>query len=357
MSFDRSKIKFAPLSDREDRVFIDRDCVQPDAKPAAMSPEYESIINEVVDRMVAARSSGRSRMLVFGAHTIKNGLAPVLIDLMQRGWLTHLATNGAGIIHDWEFAFQGHSSEHVAENVARGQFGIWEETCKWLNAAIAVGAYRGLGYGESIGAFVEEEQLSAPSLEALRGESANAAAADLADAIENRGLEPGTHTVPHPYKQYGVQAAAFRLGIPFTGHPMFGHDIIYTHPLNIGSAIGRTAERDFLTFAEGVSNMDGGVYLSIGSAVMSPMIFEKSLSMSQNIAIQNGNHIDNHCMTVVDLQQSHWDWRKGEPPEDNPDYYLRFNKSFSRMGGTLRYLSMDNRDFLLALSQALANKE
>jgi len=135
---------------------------------------------------------------------------------------------------------------------------------------------------------------------------------------------------------------------------MIGHDIIYIHPMNHCAAIGRTAERDFLSFAQGVSNLDGGVYLSIGSAVMSPMIFEKSLSMSQNLAIQKGQHIDNHFITVVDLAESHWDWSKGEPPMDNPDYYLRYNKSFSRMGGTMNYLTADNRDFLLALWHGLS---
>ena len=83
------------------------------------------------------------------------------------------------------------------------------------------------------------------------------------------------------------------------------------------------------------------------------MIFEKSLSMSQNLAIHNGTHIDNHFMTIVDLAESHWDWTKGEPPMDNPDYYLRYNKSFARMGGTMQYLSADNRDFLLAILHGL----
>lgn len=127
--------------------------------------------------------------------------------------------------------------------------------------------------------------------------------------------------------------------------------------MNHCAAIGRAAQRDFLTFAQGVSNLDGGVYISIGSAVMSPMIFEKSLSMSQNLAIQMGSRIENHHMIIVDLAESHWDWQKGEPPEDNPDYYLRYNKSFSRMGGTMRYLSADNCDFLLALSQGLRGKD
>jgi hypothetical protein len=135
---------------------------------------------------------------------------------------------------------------------------------------------------------------------------------------------------------------------------MFGHDIIYTHPANHGAAIGRVALRDFLTYAEQVHQLEGGVYLSVGSAVMSPMVFEKSLSMSQNLELQEGRKITNHHMVIVDLAESSWDWQKdGEPPTNNPAYYLRFCKTFSRMGGTMRYACADNRDFLLTLLQEL----
>ncbi|MBP7639084.1 MAG: hypothetical protein KBA18_14500 [Kiritimatiellae bacterium] len=360
--FDRSSLKILPLAEREDRAFIEEDHVKPDEPPRLFSKEAQRVIDEAVARIVSARAAGRSRMLTFGAHAIKNGLAPVFIKLIEDGWITQLATNGAGIIHDWEFAFQGHTSEHVAKNVAAGQFGIWQEPGFYLNLAIIVGAYRGLGYGEAVGAFVEQEGLEIPSEDALvaeiRGHAATdpvqaAAAADLLHAVRAFALKPGRLDVPHPYKRFGLQAAAYRLGVPFTSHPMIGHDIIYTHPMNHCAAIGRAAQRDFLAFANNVANLDGGIYLSVGSAVMSPMIFEKSLSMSQNLAIQQGKHIDNHLMVIVDLQESHWDWMLGEPPEDNPDYYLRYCKSFSRMGGTMRYLSADNRDFLLALVRGL----
>ena len=114
------------------------------------------------------------------------------------------------------------------------------------------------------------------------------------------------------------------------------------------------ALRDFLAYARSVQELDGGVYLSVGSAVMSPMIFEKALSMAQNLHLQAGRRIENHFIAVVDLAESSWDWTaKGEPPMDNPAYYLRYCKTFSRMGGTMRYASADNRDFLLALLQKL----
>ena len=181
----------------------------------------------------------------------------------------------------------------------------------------------------------------------------SAAAADLLYVVRKFDLPPGRLEIPHPWKQYSIQAGAYRLGVPFTSHPMIGHDIIYNHPMNHGAALGRAAQRDFLAYAEGISRIDGGVYLSIGSAVMSPMVFEMSLSLAQNLAIQRGEHIDRHYILVSDLAESTWDWSRGEPPESDPAYYLRYNKSFSRMGGTMRYLQADNRDLLLNLTHLL----
>lgn len=361
--FDRSQLHMKKLAERKNKVNIERDNVPVDRKPSGLSLEAMKLINKTVEKIKHARKYDRPVILAFGAHTIKNGMAPVLIDLMKRGWVTHMATNGAGIIHDWEFAFQGKSSEDVRENVDKGQFGIWDETGFYINLALVTGAFEGLGYGESIGKMICNEGLFIPEISDLlyiagrnlesKPELASSAI-DLAGVIQKFKLKAGFMKIPHPYKKFSVQASAYELGIPFTGHPMIGHDIIYTHPLNNGAALGRTALNDFLSFAHSVSKIEHGVYISLGSAVMSPMIFEKSLSMSQNVKIQNDQHIDNHYMLVVDLAQSQWDWhRNGEPPPDNPAYYLRFYKTFNRMGGEVHYLSADNRDFLLALHHAL----
>jgi hypothetical protein len=364
--FDRDKLFVKKLSDRKNKVYIEKDHILPSHKPVNLSPKGFSLVEKTVSRIRSARGKGRSVMLTFGAHTIKNGMAPTLIALMEQGWLTHLSTNGAGIIHDWEFAFQGKSSEDVRENVNQGQFGIWDETGFFINLALIVGAYEGLGYGESVGKMISEEGLNIPGTESLyqlagkkmEDDPALAAAAiDLAGTIGKFGLQPGFMAVPHPYKKYSVQARAYELKIPFTGHPMFGHDIIYNHPMNHGAAIGRVALNDFLYFAGSIANLEDGVYMSVGSAVMSPMIFEKALSMAQNIEIQHNNHIDNHYLLIVDMAESDWDWQKdGEPPIDNPAYYLRYCKTFNRMGGEMHYLTADNRDFLLALYQKLTNK-
>jgi hypothetical protein len=360
---DRRKLHLKPLSARRNKVQFPADAVEPSAQPRTLTPSGQGIMAEVVDRVRAARSAGRPVMCAFGAHTIKNGLGPVLIRLIRDGWITHLATNGAGIIHDWELAYQGSTSEDVRDNIRRGEFGTWDDTGRWINLALLVGAWKGLGYGQSVGALIAEQGLEIPSAAELAADVSRrlaveperaAAAADLLAAVKELDLPAGRQQVPHPFSRYSAQAAAWSLGIPFTGHPMIGHDIIYEHPLNSGAAVGRTALTDFLTFAEGVSRLDGGVYLSVGSAVMSPMIFEKSLSMARNIALQAGSSIERHFILVVDIAESTWDWaRDGEPPITDPAYYLRYCKTFSRMGGTMRYLQADNRDFLLSLSHAL----
>mgnify|MGYP002409752436 CR=1 FL=1 len=357
--FDRDKLHIQKLEDRYSKLSVKTDMVPVTQMPRHLSENGRAIIKATTERILSAREKQRSVMLAFGAHTIKNGMAPVLIELIRNGWLTHLATNGAGIIHDWEFAFLGRSSEDVRANVKQGQFGIWEETGRYINLALIVGAYEGLGYGESVGKMIFQEGLQIPEISLLhdlavknfeKDPSLAASAIDLAGTIQKLKLKPGFLSIPHPYKEYSVQAAAYAMKVKFTGHPMFGHDIIYNHPVNHGAAVGRTALTDFLYFAESVNNLDYGTYMSLGSAVMSPMIFEKSLSMAQNLAIQKNSHIDNHFILVVDLAKSDWDWEnKGEPPMDDPAYYLRYCKTFNRMGGEMHYLTADNRDFLLEL--------
>ena len=362
----REQLIVRPLSARENKVDFEQNMVTPLQKPQKISAEAQNRVDRTVDRIIAAKEKQSSVMLTFGAHTIKNCMSPTLIELMKGGWITHLATNGAGIIHDWEIAFQGKTSEDVRQNVYLGQFGIWEEPGYYINLAIIVGAYENLGYGEAVGKMIEQEGLQIPEISELYETAQKcmetdpdkaAAAIDLAGTINRFCILPGFMPVPHPWKQYSVQAQAYKLGIPFTGHPMFGHDIIYTHPVNHGAAIGRTALTDFLRYAASVRKLDDGVYMSVGSAVMSPMIFEKSLSMAQNLKIKEGKHIDSHYILVVDMAVSDWDWQqKGEPPIDHPAYYQRYCKTFHRMGGEMHYMTADNRDFLLSLYQKLIQK-
>ncbi len=274
---------------------------------------------------------------------------------MATGWLTHLATNGAGTIHDWEYAWLGASTESVEQNVATGTFGTWHETATNIHLAILAGALDGLGYGRALGRFILEDGTSLPRPDDLASAIAadprhplTGARAELLRTMEARGWPSGRIPVEHCWKHASILAQAFRHGVPMTVHPGIGYDIISNHPAFNGAAIGRAAEWDFKLFAGSLRDLAGGVVLSIGSAIMGPQVFEKALSCVNNLRLQEGiDVVGGHSIYVVDLQDGGgWDWTRGEPPKTNPAYYLRFCKSFARMGGSLNYVQCDNLTFL-----------
>ena len=356
--FDRTEMIFPPLSERYSKVSITETSAEPvGVDLSRFEGGLVSHCEKIAEEISAAREEGAAVVCAFGAHSIKNGLGRLIGALLAEGCFTHVCTNGAGIIHDWEFAFLGKSSEDVRANVAKGRFGTWQETGEYINLAIAAGAYEGLGYAASVGKMVMDDGIMIPSADELESVAADrtipgwkrAAALDFRDTAELCGLKEGFLKICHPYKEYSIHSYAAASEGRFTCHPMFGHDIIYTHYANRGAAVGRTAETDFLSYADSISNLQHGVYLSIGSAVMSPMIFEKSLSMSRNVLLQKGKNIDSFSIHVADLQESTWNWAEGEPPMDNPAYYLRYMKTFSRMGGKVDYITADNRDILQIL--------
>jgi len=371
--FDRENMRFYPLAERKNKVYVQQAIVTP-SDSVEFSKNLDTALNKIAQQIVQAKKTGASIICAYGAHSIKNGLGLLLGKFLEKGWFTHVATNGAGIIHDWELAYQGMTSEDVRKNVQEGKFGTWAETGLVINLALAIGAYQGLGYGESMGACIANNGLQIPTTGELKlfaqerladnlytansqNMQALAAALDLMELLSSLDIPAGFLPIEHPYRDMSVQYLAYINKGRSTSHPMFGHDIIYTHRANRGAVIGRTAERDFLSFVDSVSKLEGGVYLSVGSAVMSPMIFEKALSMARNVSLQQGNAIKNIQIHVVDLQKSTWDWSQGEPPVDNPAYYLRFMKTFNRMGCNSDYTSADNRDFLLGLYQKLVNLE
>lgn len=319
-------------------------------------------IQHLAERILAARKREASVMLTYGAHLIKNGAGPLLNRMIEAGLVTHLATQGAGIIHDWEFAFQGRSGESVRENTPAGMFGAWEETGRWLNLAILVGAAEGLGLGESVGRMIAEDRLVIPSVEKLRhaitanpGDRLTAAKADLLWTLETHGIPTDEISIEHPFKHGSVPCTAYRHRVPFTVHPGIGYDIIVNHPLYHGGAVGRSAETDVRIFAQSVDGLDGGVSMSVGCAIMSPQIFEKAFSAANNLRKADGRPLlSEHHLAIVDLQDGGgWDWSQGEPPSTHSAYYLRFCKSFYRMGGTLDYIRCDNRVFLAELLRQL----
>jgi len=198
----------------------------------------------VTDAVIAARAAHRGIVWGIGAHVVKTGLAPIVIDLMERGLVTALATNGAGIIHDFEIALVGATSEDVEAELGPGRFGMADETGRLLNGAINDGVARGLGLGQSVADFL---------------------------------------TSHHPqYERYSLVAAAGRLGIPLTVHVAIGTDIIHMHPAASGASIGEGSLRDFRLFVSQVSRLAGGVYLNCGSAVVLPEVFLKAVAIVRN---------------------------------------------------------------------------
>jgi hypothetical protein len=365
-ALDLKKLRVLPLSQRQSMVQIGDILVNPDAEPPACPPETARLIQQCAQRIKAAHERKASVILIYGAHLVKNGGASLVINLMHNGHLTHLATNGAGTIHDWEFAFHGWSTESVEKNVATGTFGTWNETGRNIHLALMGGALRHLGYGAALGRFIEEDGTRLPTAADLEGmivrepcHPLTPARAELLKVMRDHPVPPGKNIVRHPWKRNSILAQAWRQGISFSVHPGIGYDIISNHPMFNGAVIGRAAGWDFRTFAGAVEGLDGGVVLSIGSAIMAPQVFEKSLSCVNNLRLQAGREIvKNHQIFVVDLQDGGgWDWSQGEPPKDNPAYYLRFCKSYSRMGGQMNYVQCDNIVFLHNLMRALNTLE
>ena len=362
---DLSKLRVYPLGQRASLASIEETLIAPNGPLPACSDANRARISRAAADIRAARARSASVMLIYGAHLIKNGAQLILDRLMAGGWLTHLATNGAGIIHDWEWAHHGRSTESVRDNVATGTFGTWDETGRNIHLALLVGALSEEGFGQSLGRFVTEDGVTLPAPEVLeqqlRAEPSHPlspARAELLQAMRQHRLAAGRIEVQHPWKASCVLARAFAHRVPYTVHPGIGYDIISNHPMFNGAVLGRAATTDFRLFGSAVEQLDGGVVLSVGSAIMGPQVFEKSISCVNNLRLQAGRRIvHDHAIHVVDIQDGGgWDWTKGEPPKDNPAYYLRFCKSYARMGGAMHYAQCDNVAFLHHLLRALEAK-
>lgn len=356
------QVKVLPLAQRKSDARLEDILVDPDSPLPPCSEFVQNHIRNCAAQIKQARAKDASVMFTYGAHLIKNGGARILIRLMEKGWITHLATNGAGSIHDWEFSFAGVSTESVEKNVATGTFGTWDETGRCINLALLAGGLEGRGYGESLGQFISEDGATLPPSESLEKALASnpfdpmtPARAELLQAMHLHRLSDGRHTVKHPFKSTSVFGRAFELNIGMTVHPGIGYDIIATHPMYNAAAVGRAAGIDFRKFANAVDGLDGGVALSVGSAIMGPQVFEKSISCVNNLRLESGQKVvRDHNIYVVDLQDGgNWDWTQGEPPKTNPAYYLRFCKSYSRMGGAMHYVQCDNVAFIHRLLHEL----
>ncbi len=262
--FDLSGIRTYPLASRKSKANA-ADFATPYRPGGGMRSLLDSFprilaaadFKAVVASIRAARENDRGIIWGFGAHVIKTGLGPVLIDLMDRGFVSALATNGAGIIHDFELALSGSTSEDVDEALGPGRFGMAQETGELLNAAINDGVAQGLGLGQSV-------------------------------ARRLRELRPS-------HERLSVVAAAERQHIPVTVHVAIGTDIIHMHPRASGAALGEGSLRDFRYFVSSVTRLKGGVYLNCGSAVVLPEVFLKAVAIARN----QGTSLDD--LTTVNL--------------------------------------------------------
>ncbi|MBM3215721.1 hypothetical protein FJZ36_12490 [Candidatus Poribacteria bacterium] len=281
--FDRSRLIVKPLAEREHDLHASSILpLDPDIEP--LDAASMGKLDRVGAQMVRARRDGSAVVLMMGAHVLRAGVQRYLIDLMQKGLISHVAMNGAGPIHDFEFALIGATTESVARYIRTGEFGLWTETGR-LNDIIAQAAREGIGLGESVGREIEE-----------------------ADGYPHKGLS--------------VLAAAYRFGVPATVHVGIGYDIIHEHPNADGAALGAASYTDFLVIAKSIENLEGGVLLNFGSAVMGPEVYLKALAMARNVARQGGRTISDITTLVCDYVPL-GDDTSAEAPKTDPHYYFR----------------------------------
>jgi hypothetical protein len=314
--FDRRQLEIKPLRERVHDMTLDHLLKPGDPVP----PVGDPALPEIAERIVHARQAGRPVILLMGGHVIKQGLSRQVVDLMERGLLTHIAMNGSGPIHDYELALIGKTTESVPRYITEGQFGLWRETGH-LNDIIMAGDRDGLGLGEAVGRAIETEVL--------------------------------------PHRDVSICAAGYRLRVPVTVHVGIGYDIIHEHPNCDGAALGATSYRDFLVITQAITQMQGGVVLSVGTQVMGPEVFLKGLSMARNVARQRGEAINQFTTAVFDLTDLGHDIHH-EAPKDQPTYYFRPYKTLLvrtvAEGGESFYVRGIYRQTFATLYQQILNR-
>ncbi len=301
--FDRNQLKLQPLQNRKHDLGLSQIL----ALDSPLSTFNNPDIKTIAQRLKKAKASQKARMLIMGAHVIRAGVSLHVIDLMERGLINHIAMNGAGPIHDWEFALIGATTESVAHYVRSGEFGLWQETGK-INDVVAQACTEEMGMGEGIGKAIYEGNF--------------------------------------PYKHLSILAAGYRLRIPVTVHIGIGYDIIHEHPNCDGAKLGQASYTDFLCFAQTITDLEGGVVLNFGSAVMGPEVYLKALTMARNVAAQHSKKIANFTTAVFDLIPLDGDIHKQAPKSDPRYYYRPWKTILVRTvadGGESFYVAGDHR--------------
>src|SRR5437879_1012285 len=232
-AIDLKRLRVYPLAGRQSLSTIDKLLLDPHGPAAACDPTALAAVEHCAAAIAAAHRRGASVMLLYGAHLIKNGAQRIVNELIAKGWVTHLATNGAGSIHDWELSFLGRTEESVKKNVATGTFGTWDETGRCIHLALLVGALRNEGYGRSLGRFICEDGVTLPTKESLEKDLRNEplhtltpARAELLSAMVEHHLPSGRIEVKHAWNETSIVAQAFKHQVPLTVHPGIGYDIV-----------------------------------------------------------------------------------------------------------------------------------
>lgn len=312
-TFDRSRLAIKPLAERVHDLHTGHWLSVEEEAPPYSHPQLAKLAAAMVD----AKRQGTARILLMGAHVLRAGVNRHLIDLLERGYIDHIAMNGAGAIHDYELARIGATTESVARYIRSGEFGLWRETGE-LNDWIVEAAGAGMGLGENVGRRIEASG--------------------------------------YPHKDLSVLAAAYRLSIPATVHAGIGYDILHEHPNCDGAAVGAASYRDFLILAANVERLENGVLLSFGSAIMAPEVYLKALAMARNVAHGRGEDIRHFTTAVFDLVPIAGDIHR-ELPKSDPGYYFRPHKTILvrtvAEGGRSYYFCGDHRATLPALRHAL----
>ena len=315
--FDRSKLKLKPLNEREHDIDLSIMLGLDDKIPEFKNP----VIDTLSDRIIKAKKSGAGVIMMMGAHVIRSGVSRFLIELIKRDLVDHIAFNGACAIHDFEFALIGATTESVTKYIREGQFGLWKET-GGINEAAKIGIKEGLGLGEAIGKMIEENDL--------------------------------------PHKDISVLAAGYKYRIPITIHVGIGSDIIHEHPNCDGAAFGETSYRDFLIYANSISNLENGVFMNFGSAVTGPEVYLKCLSMARNVAKQNNQEIKHFTTAVFDLLPLKGKDIKKTPSKTDHFYYFRPWKTILARtvadGGESFYIQGHHRATVSNLARNLLQK-
>ncbi|MDR2755413.1 MAG: hypothetical protein LBC20_06870 [Planctomycetaceae bacterium] len=312
--FDRSRLKLKSITERISD-FTQANMVDPDVPVLSEHP----LLDILADRILKAQERESTVLWMLSASVIHNGNSPVLIKLMEEGYVTHYALNGAAAFQDFELAMVGGTMENIIRNVGNGQFGLWTETGEKFNTAIKEGYHDGIGFGEAVGRMIDREHF--------------------------------------PYRENSLLWNAYKLGIPATVHIVFGCDAYQELPTFDGAAAGAASYTDFLIYTQSIMNLEGGCFYNFGSRTIGPEVYLKALAMSRNVKHRHREKIAHFTTSVIDVLPLEGQDIHETPPKSDPRYYFRPWKTILARtvadGGESYYIAGEDRKIIPALAHKI----